>query len=83
MSKIHTSPDHLRRSGSNLSKFGQTVSTAGEKLDTTGQNLVQHASGDRSGVGSVVAKFSGRAMSILGKVFKEGGRAFPIPSPTS
>ncbi|WP_043721780.1 hypothetical protein, partial [Kutzneria sp. 744] len=74
MSKIHTDPDHLRRSGSNLSKFGQTVAAAGEKLDTAGQNLVQHAGNDRSGIGSVVAKAMGRGVEVTGKVFKEGGR---------
>jgi hypothetical protein len=74
VSGFETDPDHLRRSGGMLSKFGQTVGKAGEKLDDTGQHLVEHASGDRSGVGSVVAKFSGRAMSILGKVFQQGGR---------
>ncbi|HEY0499608.1 MAG TPA: YwqJ-related putative deaminase [Kutzneria sp.] len=74
MSGFETDPDHLRRSGGMLSKFGQTVGKAGEKLEDTGQNLVEHAAGDRSGVGSVVAKFSGRAMSILGKVFQQGGR---------
>jgi len=74
LSKIHTNPDHLRRSGSNLSKFGQTVSAAGEKLDTAGQNLVEHAKGDRSGIGSVVANAMGRGVEITGKVFKEGGR---------
>jgi hypothetical protein len=74
VSGFETDPDHLRRSGGMLSKFGQTVGKAGEKLEGTGQHLVEHASGDRSGVGSVVAKFSGRAMSILGKVFQQGGR---------
>jgi len=74
VSGFETDPDHLRRSGGMLSRFGQTVGKAGEKLEGTGQHLVEHASGDRSGVGSVVAKFSGRAMSILGKVFQQGGR---------
>jgi len=74
LSKIHTNPDHLRRSGSNLSRFGQTVSAAGEQLDTAGQNLVEHAKGDRSGIGSVVANAMGRGVEITGKVFKEGGR---------
>jgi hypothetical protein len=74
LSGIHTNPEHLRRSGGMLSKFGQSVASAGEKLDGAGQQLVEHAQGDRSGVGGVVAKFSGRAMSVLGKVFKEGGR---------
>jgi YwqJ-like deaminase len=74
VSGFETDPDHLRRSGGMLSRFGQTVGKAGERLEGTGQHLVEHASGDRSGVGSVVAKFSGRAMSILGKVFQQGGR---------
>lgn len=74
MSKIHTNPDHLRRSGGNLSRFGQTVAAAGEKLDDTGQHLVEHAGNDRSGIGSVVAKAMGRGVEVTGKVFKEGGR---------
>ena len=74
MSGIHTNPDHLRRSGSNLSKFGQTVAAAGDKLDTTGKNLVEHASNDRSGIGSVVANAMGRGVEVTGVVFKEGGR---------
>ncbi|GAA3434363.1 YwqJ-related putative deaminase [Kutzneria kofuensis] len=74
MSKIHTNPDHLRRSGSMLSRFGQTVGTAGEKLETAGQNLVDHAGNDRSGIGAVIAKAMGRGVQITGKVFKEGGR---------
>jgi len=74
VSGIHTNPDHLRRSGSNLSKFGQTVAAAGDKLDTAGKNLVEHASNDRSGIGSVVAKAMGRGVEVTGVVFKEGGR---------
>lgn len=74
MSKIHSNPDHLRRSGGKLSQFGRTVAAAGEKLDDTGQNLVDHANGDRSGIGSVVAKAMGRGVEVTGKVFKEGGR---------
>ena len=74
MSGFNTNPDHLRRSGSMLSRFGQTVANAGEKLDDTGQNLVEHANGDRSGIGAVVAKGMGRGVSVLGKVFKQGGR---------
>lgn len=74
MSKAKIHPDHLRKSGSKLEKFGGTVQQAGQKLEETGQNLVSHASGDRSGVGSVVAKFTGRATEIAGKTFKEGGR---------
>ena len=74
MSKAKIHPDHLRKSGGTLKKFGGTVQEAGQKLEQTGQNLVSHASGDRSGVGAVVAKFTGRATEIAGKTFKEGGR---------
>lgn len=74
MSGFNTNPEHLRRSGGMLSRFGQTVANAGEKLDDAGQNLVEHANGDRSGIGAVVAKGMGRGVSVLGKVFKQGGR---------
>lgn len=74
MSKVNIHPDHLRKSGGKLKDFGGQVEQAGEKLEQTGQNLVTHASGDRSGIGSVVANATGRATEITGKVFKEGGR---------
>ena len=74
MSKAKIHPDHLRKSGGNLKKFGDTVQHAGQKLEQTGQDLVSHASGDRSGIGAVVAKATGRATEITGKVFDEGGR---------
>ena len=74
MSKVNIHPDHLRKSGGKLKDFGGKVEQAGEKLEQTGQDLVTHASGDRSGIGSVVAKATGRATEITGKVFKEGGR---------
>jgi hypothetical protein len=70
--KIH--PEHLRKSKTKLKDFGGHVHQAGQKLDETGQNLVSHASGDRSGIGGVVANATGRASEILGKVLKEGGR---------
>ncbi|HTI22593.1 MAG TPA: RHS repeat-associated core domain-containing protein [Kutzneria sp.] len=74
MSKIHTNPDHLRRSGGKLSGFGGKLAEGGQKLETAGQHLVSHASGDRSGIGSVVAKLFGRGVQTTGKVFNEGGR---------
>jgi hypothetical protein len=69
---LHT--DDLRGSGSTLANFGQQVSAGGDKLQTLGQNLVSHASGDKSGVGAIVAKSLGKATDIAGKVFSEGGR---------
>ncbi|GAA3439682.1 TNT domain-containing protein [Kutzneria kofuensis] len=74
MSKVKIHPDHLRKSGGKVKKFGTTVKETGQKLEQTGQNLVEHASNDRSGVGSVVAKFTGRATELAGKVFEQGGR---------
>lgn len=74
MSKINVHPDHLRRSGGKLSTFGGTLAEGGQKLETAGQNLVAHASGDRSGIGAVVAKAFGKGVQITGKVFSEGGR---------
>jgi hypothetical protein len=74
MSKVNIHPEHLRKSGGKLKDFGSKIEQAGGKLEQAGQNLVSHASGDRSGVGSVVAKFTGKATEITGKVFKEGGR---------
>ena len=74
VSKINAHPEHLRRSGGKLSDFGGTLADGGQKLETAGQNLVAHASGDRSGVGAVVAKAMGRGVQVTGKVFSEGGR---------
>ncbi|MFI9388567.1 HYD1 signature containing ADP-ribosyltransferase family protein [Kutzneria sp. NPDC052558] len=74
MSKINVHPDHLRRSGGKLSGFGGKLADGGQKLETAGQNLVSHASGDRSGIGAVVAKAFGKGVQITGKVFSEGGR---------
>jgi hypothetical protein len=74
VSKANIHPQHLRKSGGKVKKFGGTVKQTGSKLEETGQKLVSHASGDRSGVGSVVAKFTGKATEIAGNVFKEGGR---------
>jgi hypothetical protein len=74
MSKVNIHPEHLRKSGGKVKKFGTTVKQAGQKLEETGQNLVEHAAGDRSGVGSVVAKFTGKATQLAGKVFDQGGR---------
>jgi hypothetical protein len=74
VSKANIHPQHLRKSGGKVKQFGSTVKQTGLKLEETGQNLVSHASGDRSGVGSVVAKFTGKATEIAGNVFKEGGR---------
>jgi hypothetical protein len=74
VSKVNIHPDHLRKSGGKLKDFGGQVEQAGEKLQQTGQDLVTHASGDRSGIGSVVAKAMGRGVEVTGTVFKEGGR---------
>ncbi|MFI9381108.1 hypothetical protein [Kutzneria sp. NPDC052558] len=74
MSKAKIHPEHLRKSGGNLKKLGGAVQQAGEKLEQTGQSLVSHASGDRSGIGSVVAKAMGRGVEVTGTVFKQGGR---------
>lgn len=74
MSKISVHPDHMRRSGGKLSEFGGKLAEGGQKLESAGQNLVSHASGDRSGIGAVVAKLFGRGVQITGKVFSEGGR---------
>ena len=74
MSKINLHPDHLRSSGSKLSTFGGKLAEGGQKLESAGQSLVSHASGDRSGIGAVVAKAMGKGIQITGKVFSEGGR---------
>ncbi|GAA3436941.1 DUF6531 domain-containing protein [Kutzneria kofuensis] len=74
MSKVSVHPDHLRSSGGTLSEFGGKLAEGGQKLETAGQSLVSHASGDRSGIGAVVAKLFGRGVQITGKVFSEGGR---------
>lgn len=74
MSKIHTNPEHLRRSGTKLGDFGGKLAEGGQKLDSAGQRLLSHASGDRSGIGSVISKVFGKGVQITGKVFGEGGR---------
>jgi YD repeat-containing protein len=74
LSKINAHPEHLRRSGGKLGDFGGKLADGGDKLQTAGQNLVSHASGDRSGIGAVVAKAMGKGIQITGKVFSESGR---------
>jgi hypothetical protein len=74
MSKIHTNPEHLRRSGTKLGNFGGKLADGGQKLESAGERLVSHASGDRSGLGSVISKALGKGVQITGKVFNEGGR---------
>jgi hypothetical protein len=78
MSKIHTNPGHLRKSGNKLSDFGSKLASGGEKLESAGQNLVSHASGDKSGFGAVISKAMGRGVQITGKVFGEGGRVVEV-----
>jgi hypothetical protein len=74
VSKIHTNPEHLRRSGTKLGDFGGKLAEGGQKLDSAGQRLLSHASADRSGIGSVISKAFGKGVQITGKVFGEGGR---------
>jgi hypothetical protein len=74
VSRLDVHPDHLRRSGNTLTRFGEAVAQGGQSLETAGQNLVAHASGDRSGIGAVISKLFGRGIQITGKVFSEGGR---------
>jgi hypothetical protein len=74
VSRLHVHPDHLRRSGSTLTRFGEGVAQGGQNLETVGQNLVAHASGDRSGIGAVVSRLFGRGIQVTGTVFREGGR---------
>ncbi|AHH94533.1 YD repeat protein [Kutzneria albida DSM 43870] len=74
MSKINLNPEHMRRSGGKLADFGGKLTSGGQKLESAGQNLLSHASGDRSGFGSVISKAFGRGLQITGKVFGQGGR---------
>jgi hypothetical protein len=74
VSKVDIHPDHLRKTGGKVKNFGSTVKETGQKLEQTGQNLVEHASGDRSGIGAVVAKATGEATKVAGTVFSQGGR---------
>ncbi|GAA0610826.1 hypothetical protein GCM10010174_30260 [Kutzneria viridogrisea] len=74
MSKIHTNPGHMRKSGNKLTDFGGKLAAGGEKLNSAGQNLVAHASRDSSGFGAVITKAFGKGLQITGKVFGEGGR---------
>jgi hypothetical protein len=74
VSRLDVHPDHLRRSGGTLTRFGEAVAEGGQNLETAGQNLVAHASGDRSGIGAVISRLFGRGIQITGKVFSEGGR---------
>jgi RHS repeat-associated protein len=67
-------PDDLHGSGSTLESFGNQVAQGGAKLQTVGQNLVSHASSDKSGVGKVITDALGKGTEVAGKVFSEGGR---------
>ena len=73
-SGLNISPSDLHSSGSTLQNFGNQVASGGDKLQTIGDHLVSHASGDRSGVGSIIAKALGSGTKVAGKVFSEGGR---------
>jgi hypothetical protein len=74
VSKIHTHPDHMRRSGNTLGELGGQLAQGGQRLDSAGKNLIAHASGDKSGFGSVISKALGKGLQITGTVFGEGGR---------
>lgn len=67
-------PDDLHQSGSKLGGFGDQLTQGGQKLRTLGQDLVSHASRDKSGIGGVIAKAMGSGAEVVGKVFSEGGR---------
>jgi hypothetical protein len=74
VSKFNVHPEHMRQSGSKLSDFGGKIAHSGQKMETAGQNLLAHASGDKSGFGSVISKAFGKGLQVTGKVFNEGGR---------
>jgi hypothetical protein len=67
-------PDEIRAAGSAVGHFGGLMSAGGQKLEEGGQALLDHARGDNSGVGAIVAEIFGLGLKITGKVFEQGGR---------
>jgi RHS repeat-associated protein len=67
-------PDDLRTGASSLENFAGDIGKAGQALKTSGDALVSHASGDSSGVGSVIVKAMGKGMSTTGDVLSQAGR---------
>ena len=49
------------------------MAEGGQNPEAVGQDLVAHASGDRSGIGAVISRLFGRGIQVTGKVFSEGG----------
>lgn len=66
MADIELNPEDLSRAGGKLGDFGQKLATGGQKLEDAGQRLISSASGDKSGIGAVVAKAFGTSTTRLG-----------------
>ena len=67
-------PDDLHGSADTLENLAGQIGAGGQKMKSAGESLVQHASGDKSGVGSVIAKAFGKALTTTGDVFSQAGR---------
>ncbi|HEY3606925.1 MAG TPA: RHS repeat-associated core domain-containing protein [Pseudonocardiaceae bacterium] len=67
-------PNDLRNSAGTLENLAGQIGTGGQRMKTAGESLVAHASGDKSGVGSVIAKAFGKALTTTGDVFSQASR---------
>ncbi|HYS35852.1 MAG TPA: DUF6531 domain-containing protein, partial [Pseudonocardiaceae bacterium] len=67
-------PGDLHNGAQKLEQFASDIGASGEKMKTAGNNLVEHAGRDKSGVGAVVVKSFGKALSTTGSVFAQAGR---------
>src|SRR6266566_1604515 len=71
---FHIQPSDLHGGAQKLEQFAADIGASGQKMKTAGNNLVEHASRDKSGIGSVVVKSFGKALSTTGGVFEQAGR---------
>jgi len=67
-------PADLHSSAGTLENLAGQIGASGQKMKTAGESLVQHANGDSSGVGRVIAKAFGKALTTTGDVFSQAGR---------
>jgi RHS repeat-associated protein len=71
---FHIQPGDLHGGAQKLEQFATDIGVSGQKMKTAGENLVAHAGRDKSGVGSVVVKVLGKALSTTGSVFSQASR---------
>lgn len=71
---FHITPGDLHNGAQRLEQFAGEIGAGGQKMKQTGDELVRSASEDKSGVGSVIEKSFGKALSVTGGVFSQASR---------